>query len=150
MGRGGVRVGSGRKPQGAAILSLHGGRRRNRVKSAEAPPTEPQEPQKPVNCPEDLPEDQQAVWDELAPFAIQAGTLTPQTRSAFVMLCRNVVLERRLAAAPNCGDSNHRGMLQWVASRMKDFAIAPFGKPVVRTRDAKPLDPFAEFDQVVS
>jgi hypothetical protein len=99
----------------------------------------------PVECPEDLEEAQKAVWNELAPHAHQAGTLTAQTRSAFVMLCRNVVLERRLATGVNAGDSNHRGLMQWVAARFKDFALAPFGKPVVQPA-AKPDDPFAEFE----
>jgi len=139
-------VGAGRKPQGGAILALHGGRVRPYHKPPEAGPIVAQVP---VTCPEDLPDDQQAVWNELAPAALEAGTLTPRTRSAFVMFCRNVVLERRYAESAQAGTGNHRGMLQWVAARYKDFAIAPFGRPVVTTVP-KPADPFAKFDRVVS
>ena len=141
---GGYRVGAGRKPQGAAILSLHGGRVRPYHKLPEATPTVPQVV---VNCPEGLAEQVKAVWDELAPAALEAGTLTPRTRSAFELFCRNVVLERRYAESDQAGTGNHRGMLQWVAARYKDFAIMPFGRPVLQA-EAKPVDPFSEFDQV--
>jgi len=113
-------------------------------KPLEAGPTVAQPP---VNCPEGLTEQVKAVWDELAPAALEAGTLTSRTRSAFEMFCRNVVLERRYAESDQAGTGNHRGMLQWVAARYKDFMLLPFGRPVLQT-EAKPVDPFSEFDQV--
>jgi hypothetical protein len=141
MARGGARSGAGRKPKGARVLNLHGGR----VRAAKPVEEAPSVPLVPVSCPEDLPEDSKAVWLELAPHAHAAGTLTPQTVSAFVLLCRNVVLERRLAAGVNVGDANHRGLLQWVSARYKDFALSPFGKAVVQKAE-KVEDPFAEFE----
>src|SRR5215471_8939753 len=139
---GGYRVGAGRKPQGAAILSLHGGR----VRPYHKPLEEVAKPaQIPVMCPEGVADAQKAVWDELAPAAIEAGTLTPRTVSAFLMFCRNVVLERRYAESDQAGAGNHRGLMQWVAARYKDFAIMPFGRPVLQA-EAKPVDPFSEFD----
>src|ERR1700750_1842657 len=118
MARGGHRIGAGRKPPGASIRSHPGGRG---VRSANPAETAPIVPQAPVGCPDGLTNEQKMVWAELAPFATEAGTLTPRTLSAFVMLCRNVVLERELAASPAfAGGPNHRGLLQWVASRLKD------------------------------
>jgi len=127
------------------MLALHGGRVRPYHKGLEAGPTGPQVS---VTCPEDLPDALKAVWAELAPAALEAGTLTPRTVSAFQMFCRNVVLERRYAESDQAGTGNHRGLLQWVAARYKDFALLPFGRPVVSTAP-KPVDPFEEFDQVV-
>lgn len=151
-GWGGSRAGAGRKPKGTRILRLHGGRERPDRKRAKGAPEEAQSAPvvapEPVKAPEDLAEAVKKVWDELAPMALEAGTLTTRTMSAFVMLCRNVVLERQLAGTPLAGGKDHRGMLQWVASRFKDFAIAPFGKPVTQQPAAKPVDPFEEFDRV--
>jgi len=87
-----------------------------------------------------------AVWHELAPHAFEARTLTPATAAAFVMLCRAVVQERALSASPSgVGGPNHRGLMHRVSTWLKDFAIAPFGKPLyaaqVETK-ANPLDRF--------
>ena len=72
-----------------------------------------------------------AIWQELAPQATAARTLTPATSAAFVMLCRAVVLERALSASPStAGGPNHRGLQHRVATWMKDFCLSPFGKPL--------------------
>lgn len=78
-----------------------------------------------------------AVWHELAPHAFAARTLTPGTSAAFVMLCRAVVAERALSASPaTASGPNHRGVMQRVATWMKDFNVAPLGKPLY---DAEPV-----------
>jgi TorA maturation chaperone TorD len=72
-----------------------------------------------------------AVWRELAPHALEAQTLTPGTAGAFAMLCRAVVQERALAADPGqAGRADHRGLMHRVATWLKDFSLAPLGKPM--------------------
>jgi hypothetical protein len=88
-----------------------------------------------------------AVWHELAPHAFDARTLTRATAAAFVMLCRGIVAERALSASPaTASGPNHRGMMQRVATWMKDFNIAPFGKPLYEAAQpiANPLDRFTK------
>jgi hypothetical protein len=88
-----------------------------------------------------------AIWHELAPHAFAARTLTPATTAAFVMLCRGVVAERALSASPaTASGPNHRGMMQRVATWMKDFNVAPFGKPMFEAEQpvANPLDRFTK------
>jgi hypothetical protein len=88
-----------------------------------------------------------AIWHELAPHAFAARTLTPATSAAFVMLCRGIVAERALSGTPSTASGpNHRGMMQRVATWMKDFNVAPFGKPMVEAEQPKanPLDRFTK------
>jgi hypothetical protein len=88
------------------------------------------------------------VWQEIAPHAFEARTLTPATAAAFVMLCRAIVHERKLSASPLAiGGANHRGLMHRVSTWLKDFAIAPFGKPLYAeqpTAIANPLDRFTK------
>jgi hypothetical protein len=86
------------------------------------------------------------VWHELAPHAFEARTLTPATTAAFTMLCRGVVKERALSASWNCGAADHRGLMQRVATWMKDFGLAPLGKPMYAAEApiANPLDRFTK------
>jgi hypothetical protein len=87
-----------------------------------------------------------AVWHELAPQAFEARTLTPATTAAFVMLCRGVVIERALSASPaSAAGPNHRGMMHRVATWMKDFSLAPFGKPMFTAEAAAPANPLDRF-----
>jgi hypothetical protein len=90
-----------------------------------------------------------AIWHELAPHAFAARTLTPATSAIFVMLCRGIVAERALSASPaTASGPNHRGMMQRVATWMKDFNVAPFGKPMYEADGAaaavNPLDRFTK------
>lgn len=88
-----------------------------------------------------------AVWHELAPHAFAARTLTAGTAAAFLMLCRGVVQERALSASPaTASGPNHRGMMHRVATWMKDFNVAPFGKPMYEAERpaANPLDRFTK------
>lgn len=87
-----------------------------------------------------------AVWHELAPQAFAERTLTPATAAAFVMLCRGVVGERRLSASPSSAfGPNHRGLMHRVATWMKDFAIAPLGKPLYAAQPEAPANPLDRF-----
>lgn len=168
MPRGGARVGAGRKPKGAAILSLHGGRVRNPVK---VPATVTNEPFVPVNTPQDLPDVQKQVWDELAPHALAARTLTAGTSAAFRDLCEAIVLKRMMLAEILADGltgtkvtlqmdqegggvqsvekkahtllSQYRGMMQRVEAGFTRFRLAPMGKEIVV--EQKAADPFEEF-----
>ena len=88
------------------------------------------------------------VWHELAPHAFEARTLTPATSAAFVMLCRAIVQERALSSSLfHAGGPNHRGLMHRVSTWLKDFAIAPFGKPLYSAQPvatASPLDRFTK------
>jgi hypothetical protein len=87
-----------------------------------------------------------AVWHELAPQAFAERTLTPATAAAFVMLCRAVVGERTLSASPSSAfGANHRGLMHRVATWMKDFAIAPLGKPLYAAQPEAPANPLDRF-----
>lgn len=122
------------------------------------PPEDLQEA-RPVEPPSGLSESELAVWGELAPNALQRGTLTPETAARFVLLCRAVVMERSMSAKlltdgwtyiavtvdgsgqeretlkahPLCGP--HRGMMQRVEAGMSAFRLAPIGKPIVATKE---------------
>jgi hypothetical protein len=76
------------------------------------------------------------VWGELAPEAFEAGTLTKRTAAAFAMLCRAVVVER----STELPDADHRGLIQRIGTMMKDFGLAPLGKPIQSAvTEPKPL-----------
>jgi len=145
MPKGGARIGAGRKPKEATLAALHGHRPRPLVEDAARPPEPPLEstpPPEPVDPPAGLPAAVLKVWGELAPFALAERTLTRATVAAFEMLCRCVVLERKLSRGEARGGSNHRGMMQRVEAGFTRFRLAPSGKP---TPAPKPADPFAEF-----
>lgn len=77
VGSGG-HVAAGRKPEEAPVAS-----------DTPLPTVEP---------PNDLTEAQRAVWDRLAPHALAQRTLIPATAERFARLCKNIVLERQMAA----------------------------------------------------
>ena len=72
----------------------------------------------------------------------RSRTLTPATAAAFELLCRQILLERKLNRSPDRGGSAHRGMMQRVEAGLSRFRLAPTGKPAPAP---KPVDPFAEF-----
>ena len=136
---GGHRAGAGNKP-----LEFAGGKKRV------LPPMEHFDP------PSHLQGADLEQWTELAPYAFEARTLTRRTMMAFVDLCKSRVLcdELERDYGKTIGDTyvegkrggpDHRSMIQRVQSQMKDFALAPFGKPVIQ-EEVKEADPFAEFD----
>jgi len=144
---GGNRVGAGQKPQGP-LAAIDG-----RGHELAQPP-------------EDLPEDQRAFWQENAPKAIEKGTLTQHTVTAFRLLCE-VNEERRqtrdtiraqgrtfikvtvdgagvehqeLKAHPLTGAYGRLAKTE--EASMKAFALAPFGKAEPGRAKAKAVNPF--------
>jgi hypothetical protein len=94
--------------------------------------------------PKGLPVEQRAIWDELAPHALAARTLTPGTAAAFLVGCREVALERVVAVSDPAG-TDHRGMLGRVEGFLLRFGLSPNGKPLASAEDtpvANPLDRF--------
>lgn len=140
-GSGGPRPGSGRKPKEPNLKVLHGAAMRSdRPKAGKVVEFDH------FDAPDDLTVDERLVWLRLAPHAFKAGTLSPATEYQFVMLCRNIVIERRLAAdVEQLGGSSHRGIIQRIDAELQRFCLSPMGKPLaVETKDE---DPFAEFDE---
>ena len=135
-GSGGRRVGSGQKGKRGSVLrhpSAPATRRTgHRGGGADGPPP----PDDTFDPPASLGGQARAVWLELAPLAFAARTLTRSTEVSFVILCRNVALERRMARRKyGAGNANHRGILQRVDAELAHFCLAPFGKPLA---DEKP------------
>jgi len=90
------------------------------------------------------------VWKSLAPLAFAARTLTRSTALAFELMCRNIVIAKRLTLdVEKAGGSDHRGMVQRVDAEMLAFNLRPCGKamyePVVVEAAVNPL---AKFRQV--
>jgi hypothetical protein len=112
------------------------------------------EPLPPVKRPHDLPKPQQDVWDELAPHALAARTLTEGTALSFRDLCEAIVVKRMmlstiLADGLTVDQQAHdllpqyRGMLQRVEAGLTRFRLAPMGKEIVVATPVE--DPFEEF-----
>lgn len=147
VGSGGRRVGAGAKPKSKAERALAG--RASHSSKVVAHPSAPAQPAPPppvefdeADAPNDLDFEQRQVWLRLAPRAKAAGTLTDETGDYFKVLCRMVVLEERYGKSVlEAGTANHRGLVQRVAAMMKDFALAPFGKPVTGQQQAPAVDP---------
>lgn len=113
------------------------------LKTACAPPPEIADAQARVDALTALGLAALAVWHELAPQAFELRTLTPATTGAFTMLCRAVAQERAMHAP----DADHRGLMQRVAIGLKDFGLAPLGKPLYAAQPAaagSPLDRFTK------
>jgi hypothetical protein len=89
-GSGGQRTGAGRKSKAAIEHWLAGSKSRAGKPAARVTVDE-------FDAPNDLTTEERNVWLRLAPHAFKARTLTPGTEYQFVMLCRNILLERRIA-----------------------------------------------------
>ena len=104
------------------------------------PPAEPFEPSL------EMTEAERVIWDTLAPLAFKRRTLTKSTEYQFVLLCRNVVIERELAVNPDQrGGTNHRGIIQRIDAQLLRFDLAPNGKPHgdiadVQVKEKTPLE----------
>ena len=100
----------------------------------------------PLEPPRGLPDDVRQVWKQLAPHAHAERTLTPRSALAFEILCRNITLERKLAASPlACAGPDHRGMLGRIEVGMIRFRLTPDGKPVEQV-DVQ--DEWSQFDVI--
>lgn len=101
------------------------------------------------DAPNDLSVEERLVWLELAPHAMQAGTLTQASALAFRVLCRNIVLERRYGqSVTDQGSSNHRGMIQRVEGGLDAFGLRPMGKPMATAAPAE--KPVSKLDRFVA
>ena len=144
-GSGGTRTGSGRKRQSDLERAIGGnaGHRSNVLQHPNATAVAPVETFDP---PTTLRGRARQVWDALAPAAFEARTLTRATEVSFVILCRNVALERSMAARKRgAGGANHRGMIQRVDAELTKFCLSPFGKPMYAAEPVKQVDPLDRF-----
>jgi hypothetical protein len=139
---GGRRPGAGAKPKNAALRSIDGGASKAGAfpgdSGAVIAPIQMFEPA------EDLPLEVRQVWMDLASFCFQNRTLTRATELSFVLLCRNIVLERQLAEKEP-GSPGHRGMIQRVDAELLRFNLAPCGKPMYELVQEKPVSPLERF-----
>lgn len=140
-GSGGLRVGAGRKSKQGPLKILQGSATRRDRTAPSAKPVQFDH----FDAPDDLSTDERLVWLRLAPHAFAAGTLAPAMEYQFVMLCRNIVLERQIALDPDQrGGANHRGIIQRIDAELARFCLAPMGKPIAVATPED--DPFAEFE----
>lgn len=179
-GHGGYRVGAGRKRKSPALGALTGSRRTAaRAKQAPAtnqtanqtasavqvaavmPTLDPTLAAKVPAAPGYLTLEELAEWHEIAPLAVQQGTLTAVEIPALVDLCRaRVLMVKLLRAAYTDGltQITEKGALQAhpsiaryttlqqrVDAGMLRFGLAPAGK-VTGKEPEQPADPFDQFD----
>lgn len=143
---GGARPGAGRPRRDPSASWLAGNTRKRGPRRVETPPAVAKPVLGDVKRPKDLPEAETVVWGELAPHALGNGTLTPATAVAFAMLCRNVVIERKLSVSPlGVAGPDHRGMLARVEGLMLRFGLVPNGKAIAAPA-ADDKDEWQEFD----
>lgn len=102
-----------------------------------------------------LTEAELAVWNDVAPDAITAKTLTPATAEDFAVLCRlememrSVLVARRKAGWGTRGlmlAKEYRGLVQRVEAKRRAYCLAAIGKQMASGSPERPKDPFAEFD----
>lgn len=170
-GSGGMRVGSGRKPKDAKAAFLHG-KSRGQMVCVSSSGGNIVAGRGKIAVPGDLTTEQREVWLQLAPHALDAGTLTAGTAMAFRQLCGRIVLlhqmEAMIAADGLMGvrvntqmDEDGGGsqvvekkahdlltkcmtLMQRVDQGMIRFRLSPIGKEI--TAQEQPVDPFSEFD----
>jgi hypothetical protein len=142
---GGRRIGSGRKPIGAVELALTGNQHSHGRVLAGPGPVEVSAVAV-FDPPPHLTVAVRAAWAQLAPPAFQARTLTRTTELAFVLLCQNVVLERRLGTSPKTrGGASHRGVRAQLLAELAAFTLRPFGKPIYEAEPVAPANPLDRF-----
>jgi hypothetical protein len=94
------------------------------------------------DAPNELNVAERNVWMKLAPLAKANGTLTPATSHAFVLLCKNVVLEETMAAAPLAvGTAAHTAVQKLLDARLLRFSLSACGKPMPEAQLATPAAP---------
>jgi hypothetical protein len=168
MPRGGSRPGAGRKPKPTHLRAIDGGAdRRPRASAGDAMPSTVDDAPV-IAAPQDLSPAELVVWNELAPHASAAKTLTPATLASFVHLVQAENERRELRARYSLRrsiatgeilplllmDSDQelavrrevRQLQKDIKAAMKDFCIAPFGKEIATAAaepEADPLDDFA-------
>ena len=147
IGSGGRRPGTGRKRKTALQKAIGGnaGHRGKVLAHPSALNTAVVEIEE-FDAPDDLTRDERLVWLRLAPHAFANRTLTKATALAFELLCRNVVLERRLAAsALGAAGADHRGLIQRVDAELLSFNLKPCGKALYEGEPEKVTNPLDKF-----
>lgn len=148
-GSGGRRARAGRPKKSAAERFVVGDAgHRGRVlshpsASALSQPAELEE----FEAPDELTMEERRVWMKLAPHAFKNRTLTPASSLAFVLLCQNIVRERKYGESlTECGTANHRGLIQRVEGGLDAFDLRPKGRPMTSAEPvAKPANPLDRF-----
>lgn len=154
MGRGGSRIGAGRKSEPNSVRSKRRQRQQATVlQHPSSPPpastfphvptTDPASPIEEFDAPNDLTADERSVWLKQAPHAFANRTLTRASAMAFERYCKVVVLERNESKSSGMGGSNHRGLLKQINELEKQFMLTPTGKPMF---EAAPPVPQADSD----
>jgi len=144
-GSGGRRVGSGQKRKSDLEHAISGTTMKLGTLLAH-PSATAVAPIEMFDPPKTLRGNARQVWLELAPHAFEARTLTRATELGFVILCRNVALERKLAGkTTTAGRSNHRGMIQRVDAELTKFCLSPFGKALYAAAPAATVSPLDRF-----
>jgi hypothetical protein len=131
MGWGGKRPGAGRKPKPRAAGSAPA----RVLAHPSVPTTNEASPIEEFDAPDDLLQEERAVWMKQAPHAFASRTLTRATALSFERYCKVVVLERKESESSGRGGSNHRGLLKQINAYELQFLLTPCGKPLA---DAPP------------
>jgi hypothetical protein len=80
--------------------------------------------------PADVTGRERQLWEDLAPLAAAAGTLTVWTAFQFCRLIANLYLEERYRVSPTeSGSAGHRGLVKIIDGELVAFALAPSGAP---------------------
>jgi len=152
QGKGGSRLGSGRKPKPFIGRSLDGGIDKKRRPDTVEPPKPA--PSGPVEPPDGLTSAELDCWRRHAPAAVAAGTLTPATAAEFATLCVIDVFAQRILDEWQVEGLSDRGMRlarEWRAlvvrleNKRRSFCLAPLGKPLAPVA-VEPGDGFGDFD----
>jgi len=136
MGRGGRRVGAGRKPKDrkGIVLSMAGNRRE------ELPPAlTPEERDSLRDPPPELSPAEKKHWRRLAPLAMDRDTLVPATEAGFRELCARMAqveaFDAKIALV-GCDtldalpfQKERRSWARDLNTSLKDFKLTAFGKP---------------------
>lgn len=153
-GSGGARRGSGPKPKSLVEKAVTGnpGHRGTVL----AHPSSVQLPPAPVpvvieefDAPNTLTMAERQVWMEYAQQAFDKRTLTASTKSAFIVMCQTILMERSVAAGRDAGTNLHRGWIQEVRKQLSTFDLWPNGKPIFDAEPAvaAPANPLDRFMQ---
>lgn len=144
MGRGGPRVGAGRKPKSRTLHAVHG---TTSEASNQGHGAETTAAAGPVTPPKGLSKPELEAWRLLAPAAIAAGTLVATTAADFRELCRlHVHVEAAHAEFQKVGwneyglklERAYRGAVQRLEAKMRAFRLAPIGKEIAPAAEEKP------------
>lgn len=125
VGRGGRRIGAGRKPKPKPARVLA-----HPSAPVVPPSTNEPSPVEEFDAPNDLTADERAVWLKQAPHAFKNRTLTRASAMAFERYCKVVMMERAEANSSARGGANHRGLLKQINAYELQFLLVPSGKPM--------------------